>query len=107
VLAALGLKLKAVVAAACGSFISLRFFDGLTVWERWVTFVGGVVIGSYVAEPLTGAIGATTVVVEQALALGLGLFGMALAAAFIKFIRETNWSDLFRSIVNFRAGGGK
>jgi hypothetical protein len=106
-LTALGLKLKAVAASAFGAFISLRFFEGLSLWERWVTFLGGVVIGSYTAEPLGAAVESSSEALHQALALGLGLFGMAIAAAVIKVIRETNWGALVSSIVNFRSGGGK
>lgn len=107
ILAALGLKFKAVAASAFGAFISLRFFEGLNLWERWVTFFGGVIIGSYASSPVTAAFGATTEAAEQGIALGIGLFGMAVAAAIIKVIRETNWSALVTAIANFRSGGGK
>jgi hypothetical protein len=107
ILLALGLKIKIVIASAFGAFISLRFFEGLGIYERWITFVGGVAIGSYASEPLARAVESAAEPVHQGLALGLGLFGMAIAAAVIKVIRETNWTTIVSSIVNFRAGGGK
>ena len=97
IIAALGLKIKVVFASAMGAFISLRFFDGLSIWERWVTFFGGVSIGSFVSVPMAQAMQIQTEVVEQGLSLGLGLFGMSIVAAVIKVIRDTDWIGIINN----------
>lgn len=99
--AALGLKVKTVVAGAVGSFVSLRFFDGLSTTEKWSTFFGGWALAAYASEPLTAFL-ELGVKVEVGLALLVGLFGMSIVAAAIKVIRETKWSE----IVKGRLGGG-
>ena len=104
-LIALGLKLKVVIAGAMGSFISLRFFDDLKIWERWTTFMGGWAIASWWAEGVSYFLEVKQPTLESGIALGLGLFGMALAAAIIKVIKETEWKDIIKNILGFRFGG--
>lgn len=89
-LVAVGLTLKGLIAGAVGSFISLRFFDGLTMYERWVTFIGGWGIASYGGPPMTSYLELGEKA-ELFVTLLLGLFGMSIAAALIKVIRETDW----------------
>lgn len=98
-LAALGLKAVNVVAGAVTSFVSLRFFDGLTVWEKWTTFLGGWAIAAWGAAPVTEffELKAKT---EIGIALILGLFGMSLTAALVRMIKETNWTGLLKEIVD-------
>jgi hypothetical protein len=104
---ATGLKLKTVIAGAMGAFISLRFFDDLKLWERWTTFLGGWALASWWAEGVAYFLALKLPALESGIALGLGLFGMALAAAVMKLIRETDWAGILRSILNFRIGGDK
>lgn len=97
----LGLTLKNVVAGAVGSFISLRFFDGLNTSERWGTFVGGWGMAAYLASPVNEYLELNKST-ELGIALAIGLFGMSIAAALIRVVRETNWS----AILNRKTGGG-
>ncbi len=94
--AALGLKFKIIVAGAVGAFISLRFFEGLGLGERWCTFLGGWALGAYLSEPVTKYL-ELPAAMEIGLAIGIGLFGMSIAAAVIKVVRDTDWSAIFRS----------
>lgn len=99
---ALGLTLKNLVAAAIGSFVSLRFFDGLRVLEKWSTFFGGWALGAYIGAPLTSFL-ELPAKVEVGMALLVGLFGMSVVAALIKTLRETQWNAILKG----RLGGDK
>jgi len=106
VLAALGLKLATIVSGAVGSFISLRFFDGLTTAQKWTTFIGGWGLAAYLAAPLT-AYFELRPALETGISLAVGLFGMSIAAAVIKVIRDTDWGGLVTAILNRKGGGGQ
>lgn len=103
VLSVLGLKLKIVVASAIGSFISLTFFEGLKFWERFVTFLGGLALGSYTTGVASDLFELTTESAEVGVAILIAMFGMSLAAAVIKVVKETKWSEIIRA----RIGGVK
>jgi len=106
-LAAAGLKFKVVIAGAMGAFISLRFFDDLKTWERWTTFVGGWAIASWGSEGAAYFLQVRQPTLESGIALTLGLFGMAVAAAVMKLIKDTDWSGMLKAIASFKIGGGK
>lgn len=89
----LGLKLVNVVVAAVTSFAALRFFDGLSTREKWATFLGGWAIAAWGAAPLREYL-ELRAGVEVGLVLLLGLFGMALAAQVVAFIRDTDFKAL-------------
>ena len=101
ILTALGLKLQVIVAGAVGAFISLRFFEGLSTGERWLTFMGGWGTAAYTTGILHEYLELKSIASETGIALLIGLFGMSIVAAIIKVIRETNWT----SIVKRKAGG--
>jgi hypothetical protein len=108
-LAALGLKLVNVVAGAITSFAALRFFDGLKLWEKWLTFLGGWGLAAFGSPPITEFFELKPKV-EVGIALLAGLFGMAIAAAVMKLIKETDWVNLVRSlfdaVIRRRPNGG-
>lgn len=98
IMATLGLTLKNLVAGAAGSFVSLRFFDGLKTWERWTTFVGGWAMAAFGAGPLTAAL-EQKAGVEVGVALLIGAFGMALTSKIMQTIRDTDWVGFTKSII--------
>lgn len=100
-LGALGLTLKTLVAGAVGAFVSLRFFEGLSPWERWTTFLGGWAIAAYLTTPVTSYL-ELPAKVEVGISLLLGLFGMSLAAALMRVVRETDWISMLKR----KTGGG-
>ena len=107
-LASLGLKFVTVLAGAVTAFVSLRFFEGLSVWEKWTTFLGGWALAAWGAAPLTEYFDFKPKM-EVAMALILGLFGMSLTAAIVGVIKETRWGDMLKTIVDFllrRRNGG-
>jgi hypothetical protein len=106
VLSMLGLKLQSLIAGAFGAFISLRFFEGLSTWEKWVTFVGGWAAASWLAEPTAAYLDLEHRSMETGLSLLIGMFGMSLAAAVIRVVRDTNWTDVVRGFIDRRGGGG-
>jgi hypothetical protein len=95
ILSALGLKFKVVIAGAVGAFVSLRFFDGLGTAERWTTFVGGWALAAYLGNPVTLYL-ELPAAMELGIALAIGLFGMSIAAALIRVIRDTEWLAIFK-----------
>jgi hypothetical protein len=98
VLAALGLKLVNVVAAAVVSFSALRFFDNLTTRDKWMTFAGGWALAAWGAAPLAAWLEAKPPI-EVGLVLVLGLFGMAVAAELVRLVRGTDWRGLVDSLI--------
>jgi len=108
ILMAMGLSLKNVLAAAVGAFISLRFFEGVTGWERWTTFISGTALGAWLSAPII-IFFEQKPSLEVGLALMLGLFGLAIAAKLWQIVRETVWVEfLFRmiNVVRGRNGNG-
>lgn len=102
-LAAMGLKLVNVLAGAVTSFAALRFFDGLSTLEKWTTFMGGWAISAWGATPATMYFDLNPKV-EVGVALLAGLFGMAVTAALMRGIKESNLLDL---LFRRRDGGSK
>lgn len=92
-LGALGLSLKNAAAGAVASFVALRFFEGLGLWEKWTTFLGGWALAVWGGPPLTAYL-ELKASIEVGVVLLMGLFGMAIAAEAIRLIRETDWKKL-------------
>ena len=106
-LAALSLKIQVIVAGAIGAFISLKFFEGLGVLEKWGTVLGGWGLASFGTGYAVEAMELKSVAAETFYALLIGLFGMSIVAAFIKVIRNTDWSEIVKGLFNRFFGGGK
>ena len=104
ILGTLGLTLKNLVAGAIGSFVSLRFFDGLNTLERWATFLGGWALGAWLASPATELLEQKPSV-EVGVALLIGLFGMALTSKILHVIKDTDWIGFAKTIVKAIRGG--
>lgn len=104
VLAAFGLKLVNAVVAAVGSFVSLRFFDGLTFMNKWTTFIGGWALAAWGAPPLREYLEAPPKV-ELLFVLLLAFFGMSVASEMVKLLRDTDWRGIIASFVNRKGGG--
>ena len=105
VLSAIGVGLKELIAGAAGAFISLRFFDELSVWEKWTTFFGGWALAAFGAQPLADVFELRPSV-SIGIALLLGLFGMSLAAKLISTIRDTDWIGFTKQVIALIRGGG-
>lgn len=105
-LAAVGLKLVNAVVAAFGSFVSLRFFNNISTMDRWSIALGGWAIAAWGAGPLREYLEQKPSI-EIGFVILLSLFGMALTSEIIKGMRETNWAELIKSIINWRKGGGQ
>lgn len=104
-LAAVGLKLVNVVVGAVGSFVSMRFFDGMSTKDKWLTFLGGWFIAAWGAAPLREWLEAKPGI-EIGFVILLSLFGMALTSELIKAIRSIVWKDVFDFILRRKTGGG-
>jgi hypothetical protein len=115
-LSALGLSLKNLFAGAVTSFVSLRFFDGqrlpdgsiksMNAMQKWTTFVGGWAMAAYGGRPLNAWLELKPEI-EIGVVLVLGLFGMAVAAELMRFIRETDWRAILSGLLRQKTGGGQ
>jgi hypothetical protein len=97
-LGALGLTLKNCVVGAAASFIALRFFEGLGVWEKWTTFLGGWALAAWGGPSIAAYLEVKTSI-EVGVVLITGLFGMAVSAEAVRLIRDTDWRGLLDSIL--------
>ena len=100
-LSALGIKKAALIAGIIGGWLSLRFFEGLTTGGKWFTVIGGAASANYLTVPVMTFFHLARDDYEGGVGFAIGLFGMSLAAAAIKFIRD----DL-TAIIKGRVGGG-
>ena len=98
-LVVLGLKLVNVVVGAITSFVALRFFKDLNLFERWTTFLGGWAIAAWGGAPLTEVMELSPKV-EIGIVILCGLFGMAVAAQIIKVLKDTDWPGLVKVVLD-------
>lgn len=98
-LASVGLTLKGILVGAVSAFIAMRIWSGLdrTV-DRWGTFFGGWAMAAWIGEPLRVWLELSTGVGTLIIFI-VGLFGMALTTEIIKALRNTNWSEMLKLIV--------
>lgn len=87
---AFGLKYLPLAAGFVGALISLKFIEGLTLWQRASTVAAGTFVAAY-CSPLTVEVMTLSTKLEGAIAFIGGLFGMSIAGALIKAIPE--WVD--------------
>jgi hypothetical protein len=102
-LAALGLKFVNVVAGAVSSFVTLRFFDGLTTGAKWSTFLGGWAVAAWGAPPIRDYLDAPPKI-EILFVLLLGFFGMSIIAEAIRWIREGHLIAFIDRVVGRKGG---
>ncbi len=102
-LGALGLSLKNLIAGAVTSFVSLRFLEGekqpdgsirpVSRLQKWTTFLGGWAMAAWGGPPLNAYL-ELKAGIEIGVVLVLGLFGMAVAAEVIRFIKDKGWQGV-------------
>lgn len=83
-----------------GGLVALRFVPGISWWER----AGNVLAGGLCAHFLTPALAEwlqwQSPQVQGALAFGVGLFGLAVAAALLDGIRQTRVGEAINNWLN-------
>ena len=104
--AALSVKLSTILGGAIGGFISMRFHDGLTTVQKWITFFGGWGLGAFLGLPLISALEIKPVW-EVGISLMIGLFGMSLTAAIINATKVFDWAGTAQNILDRFFGGRK
>lgn len=100
VLEALGLKWVTLTPGVVGAIISLKFIEGLSMWQRGSTVIAGALVAAY-CSPLLIDLLSLSPKIEGAIAFLGGLFGMSIAGAAIKAIPE--WIAAARA--RFLGGG--
>lgn len=98
---AAGLKWVPLAAGFIGALISLKFIEGLTLWQRATTVIAGGVVSAYLT-PLTVTWLELTPKMEGPIGFLGGLFGMSLVGAAMKAIPD--WLAAAKSRV---IGGGQ
>ena len=86
-LEALGLKWAPLAAGFFGSLVSLRFIEGLGMWQRGSTVLAGTAVSAYVSPVLIAWLELSPKM-EGGIAFLCGLFGMSFAGAVIKSMPE-------------------
>lgn len=86
-LAAIGLKVVALVGGFMGAVISLKFIEGLTKSQRMTAVLAGTLAAAY-STPITLELFDLSAKVEGSVAFLGGLFGMSIAGALIKALPE-------------------
>lgn len=94
----LGVKREAIVSGGVGSAAALRWLPGLTIAEKVCNVTIGWLIAMYGTEIVLkfANIGVEKGVVAG-VGFGIGLFGMALAAAVFRGIAETKLGEVVSS----------
>lgn len=87
ILVALGLSKPATIGGFLGAVVSLKLVEGLNLWQRFTTVLGGALCASYVT-PLVLEVITLSTKLEAAVAFLIGVFGMSLVAAIAKAIPE-------------------
>lgn len=104
VLAAVGVKLKLLLAGSVGAFISLRFFDGRERGERWAMFIAGLGLSTYTAEAAVSLVEVPAMAYDSVLVcfgVLIALFGMSVCGKAIEMIRAATLSGLVQFVLAF------
>lgn len=104
-LVALGLKKVALIAGFIGGVISLRFFEGLTPGGKAFTAFSGAAAANFLTPMTLAWFQLHPESYEGGIGFVLGLFSMSLAAAVIKWLRETSWQDILGIFGRGKGGG--
>lgn len=108
-LAALGIKIGVLASSAIGGFLSLRFFEGeqladgtcrpMPVKQKWFVAVSGAALGVYMSGFTVEFFGLTdkTGKIEVGLGLLIAVFGMSLASAVVRALKDLNLGGVIES----------
>jgi hypothetical protein len=86
-LTAAGLKFATVIGGFFGALVSLKFIEGLGVWQRGSTVLAGTLVSAYVTPVILSYLELTPKI-EGGIAFLCGLFGMSFTGAVIKAMPE-------------------
>jgi hypothetical protein len=86
-LTSLGLKIATLVGGFVGALVSLKFIEGLSVYQRGSTVLAGTMVSAYVT-PIVVTYLELTPKMEGGIAFLCGLFGMSFTGAVIKAMPE-------------------
>ena len=75
-----GVSAPEAFGAFLGAVVSLKFIDGLNVWQRITTVICGTAI-AYHSSQITMSVFALSPKIDGAVSFLIGLFGMSLAGA--------------------------
>jgi hypothetical protein len=86
-LESLGLKYATLVGGFLGAMVSLKFIEGLGLYQRGTTVLAGTVVSAY-CTPIIVSYLELTPKMEGGIAFLCGLFGMSFTGAVIKAMPE-------------------
>lgn len=108
-LAAAGIKVAVLVSSAVGGFLSLRFFEGeqlpdgtslpMPLKQKWFIAVSGAAMGVYLSGFTVEFFALTdkTGKIEVGLGLVIAVFGMSLASAVVRALKDLNLGGVIES----------
>lgn len=108
ILQLLGVEKGTLVASAVGALISMRFFDSLAWWQRWLTALGGWATALFMTPGVIRFFDLAVSGWAGSIGFLIGLFGMALAGALFKAlddIRAVNWGEQVKGWLSRKGGG--
>lgn len=82
-----GLQKASMIGGFFGAMVSLKFIEGLNIWQRGTTVFAGTFASAYVT-PIVVEWLAISAKMEGGAAFLIGLFGMSMAGAVMKAIPE-------------------
>lgn len=72
-----------------GSALALKFLgDGITLWQRFTSFIAGVICTIYWSQPLIDLMGSESQPVDDAVKFAVGLFSLAVVREAFKEINK-------------------
>lgn len=89
-----GILRSPFTAGAIGGIVALRFAPGTSIVERIANVASGSVCAGFFAPALVEWFGVTRPGMSAAIAFGVGMFGLSLAAAAMQAIRELKLAEI-------------
>jgi hypothetical protein len=83
-----------LLAGAVGGIVSLRFFEELTIWKRFLTVTGGVATSHFLTHPIIKIFSLQSIDEGPGTGFVLGLFAMSLAAAGFRMLQTIDWEKI-------------
>ncbi|MHB0965557.1 MAG: hypothetical protein ACYC36_03795 [Bellilinea sp.] len=96
-LIALGIKkLSVVIAGFLGGIVSLRFFDGLQLYEKCGVATTGALAANYLTPGIIAYFDMLASSYEGGIGFMIGLFGMSVTSAIFNILKTTDWAGIIK-----------
>lgn len=107
-LTSLGIEKGTLAAAFVGALISMKFLEGLAVWQRWLTALAGWATALFITPGVIRFFQLEVAGWAGSIGFIVGVFGMAIIGAVFKAIQDVyavDWGEMLKSWFARRGGG--